>query len=913
MNQPDSMTLLGTLDKKRSDTEPLASLFMRVAQFMILSVLVLAPWAFGAVYYWAQCWIAFGLLAALGIWWFETAVNSDKSQHVPYISLLLICGMLLALLQLVPLPEFLSSFFLGRQAEIYQEFSGNPPAAGRITLFAQGTWYQFQLLLMALMALLLASRYFRTNKELIVLLSVAAANGVLLGGMGMLQKLSSDKIFWIYEFSHGPFASFINRNNAAGYLLMTLACCIGLLPIVMPIRVTSGPPPLISREMPYWRQLSQYVSFFLAELNASKIILLVGTIVLSSSIIASTSRGGSVALLVGVVVTFLAYGLARRPQNLSIVMLPLVMLVLALSAWVGFSDKLLQRWQGTELVELTNMDARIKHWQDTWQATKEMGPLGTGLGSYRHVHRLYTQSNETVVFDYAENQYFQALVEMGWPGLLIFLAAWLLAFRYSLLLLNRGQSSTTIGVGTMGIFLLSSQAAASLFDFGLYVPANMILMAALVGLLGYQAQAFAARLKKSNWLRYRLSNRILQVGLLIAFGGLTISAMNLYRHSVIDQLVRRDIKMAKRLNGEWDYQRLGMTQTTRRIEELTKLLNNCRSIDGLNHLADLWIHRFRLMSLAVMEKTPEFINTMALANDAKEKENLLEDAWNLTRIERTRDYIQDLGYNFSQLRAIAVTKEPFISENIPQAYFCFSLSRANAPLQPIVHLRLGQLNGMINFSPEDPQGSSEIQNAVKLAPSNPQFRLMAGIFFVQSRDLESAAPHFRRFIELHPLELKMAMDILYARSEFNSNPVPPKAVFESMLPDNPLTVFNFAKNWCKSDPETKNRALQRVDELLVNSDMGEQNRLKLRADVQLERGQIPDAIETMQAILRGNPLDETVRFQMANLLLREKRLQEALKEAVDLERSNRTHRGYNQLRKQIESEIQKQEEDSRSR
>jgi tetratricopeptide (TPR) repeat protein len=911
MNQPDSMTLLGTLDKKRSDTEPLAILFMRIAQFAILAVLVLSPWAFGSVHYWAQSLIAVTLLIALGIWWFETAVSSEKAQHIPYVSLLVICGMGLALFQLFPLPEFLSSVFLGRQAEIYQEFTGNPPARGRISLFPQGTWHQFQLLLMALTSALLASRYFRSNKELIVLLAVVAANGLLLGTVGILQKISSGKVFWIYEFTHGPFSSFVNRNNAAGYLLMTLACCVGLLPMVMPGRVTNGPPPLISREMPYWRQLGQYLTFFLAELNVSKIILLVGTVILTSSIIASTSRGGSVALLIGIVVTFLAYGLARRPQNLSIVMLPLVLLVLALTAWVGVGDKLLERWQSTEMVELSRMDVRIRHWQDTWQATSEMGPLGAGLGSYRHVHRLYTQQNETAIFEYAENQYFQALVELGWPGLLIFLAAWALAFRYSQLLIVRGQSNSTIGIGTMGIFLLSSQAGASFFDFGLYIPANMILMAALVGVLGYQAQAFAARLKKANWLQYRLSNRLIQVGLLAAFGGLTISALNLYRHSAVDQLVRRDARLAKRLNGDWDYQRMSLSQTNRRIEELKNLLTNCRSIDGWNHLGDLWIHRFRLMSLAVMEKTPEFIDRLALVNDDKEKEKLMEDAWNLTRIERTRDYIQDLGHNFSHFRAIAVTKEPFIAENIPNAYQCFAISRATSPLQPLVHLRLGQLNGLVNFSHDNPQGGSEIQNAVRLAPSNPQVRLMAGIFFVQGRNFEAAAPHFRRFIELHPLELNLAMDILYAKTEFNSNPVPPKTVFETMLPADPLIVFNFAKNWCKTDPTTKARALAQVDELLVKTDIGELNKLKLRADVQLERGEIPEAIETMAAILRGNPLDENIRFQMANLLLREKRLQEALQEARDLERSNRNHRGYNQLRKQIESEIQKLEDNSR--
>jgi O-antigen ligase/tetratricopeptide (TPR) repeat protein len=904
MNQPDSMTLLGTLDKKRSDTEPLANFFSRFAQVILLCVVVLSPWAFGSVYYWAQALIGLGLLIALAIWWFETAVNSDKSQQLPYISFVVICGLGVALFQLVPLPDFLTSIFLGRQAEIYREFTGEPATPGRISLFPQGTWHQFQLLLMALAALLLTSRYFRTAREIIILMAVIAANGCLLGTLGMLQRLSSDRIFWIFEYAQSPFASFVNRNNAAGYLLMTLACCIGLLPIVMPVRVTSGPPGLISREMPYWRQLSQYLSYFLAELNASKIILLTGTILIASSIIASASRGASIALLVGVVVTFLTYGLARRPQNMSIVLLPLILLVVALSVWVGFSDKLLQRWQGTDLVELSQMDARIRHWQDTWQATKEMGPLGAGLGSYLHVHRLYRQSYESVVFRYAENQYFQALVEAGWPGLLIFLAAWVFAFRYAMLLILRGQSNTTVGVGAMGIFLLSSQAAASLFDFGFYVPSNMILMATLVGMLGYQAHAFSARLKKAHWLRHRFSNRLIQFGLLFIFGGLTVSTLDLYRHSKIDTLIRHDEQFTRRLNQDWDFQRLGMSQTTRRIEELTQMLSHCNSLDGWNHLGDLWIHRFRLMSLAVMEKTAEYLDTMALAVDEKEKEKLREDAWGLTRLERTRDYIQDLGYNFSQLRAIAVTKEPFISENIPPAYRSFATSRANAPLQPVVHLKLGQLGGILNYAPGKPQGGKEVEHAILLAPSNAQYRLLGAIFFLQERNVDAAAPHIRRFLELVP-DLTMPMDVLYARTPFNSFAVPPQVVFDQMLPENPVLIFSFAKNWCKTDPETRNRALEKIEELLVKSDIGELNKLKLRADVYLEKGEITSAIETMATILRGNPLDENVRFQRASLLLNEKRLPEALEEARNLIRSNRMNASYNRLLNQIESEIQK--------
>lgn len=908
MNQPDSMTLLGTLDRQRSSNESLANLFARLAQCCLLLVVVLSPWGFGSVHSWTQCLMAIGLLIGLGIWWFESAVDSDKSQQIPYIVFLLLGGLAIALIQLLPLPE-MASFLLGRQREIYQEFTGQPPSAVRISLFPQGTWHLFQLLLIALSTTLLASRYFRTTKEMIVLMVVAAANGFLLSVLGIAQKLTSDnRIFWLFEFEHGPFASFVNRNNAAGYLLMALACCAGLLPILMPMRITSGPPPLISREMPYWRQLGQYFSFFLAELNSAKIMLLVATVVISSAVIASTSRGGSLSLLVGLVATFLTFGLARRPQNMSLIMLPLITLVVALSAWVGFSDQLLKRWETTEMVEFSKTDARIQHWRETAPAIQEMGILGSGLGSYRHVHRLYSQSNERGVFEYAENQYFQSLIESGWPGFLLFMAAWALAFLYAMLLIIRGQSDTTVGVGTMGVFLLTSQATASLFDFGLYIPANMVLMASLVGLLGYQAHAFAARLKKSNWLRFRVHNRLIQIGLIVAFGCLSASALNLYRHARIDEAIRNGDRIARNPKGDWSYQQLGLSQVDRRIEDMKSKLRNCRSINGLNHLGDLYIHRFRLMRLEALEKTEDYRNTFSLAVDEKERQSLKEDAWHLTRMEHIRDYIQDQGHNYSQLRAIALTKQPFISENVPLAYGSFAVSRANAPLQPVVHMKLGQLNGLLTFSKDEIRGGDEIEAAIKIAPANAQYRLIAGIFFVQCHDLAAAAPHFKRFLELSGHELATAMDVLYARTDFNSFAVPPKTVLETMMPDDPLIMYHFAKRWCSTDPQTKTSALNHTESLLEGSNLGEQEKLKILADVQLERGETDLAIDTMAAILRGNPLEETIRFQRAHLLYQAKRFQEALDEAEILIRSNRMDRGYNDLLKHIKSQIQRLEE-----
>jgi hypothetical protein len=896
------------LKKQRSADQDLSDLFSRIAQACVVFVLLLAPWTFGSVYYSGQCVLAIGLLAAMGIWWFQTAIDSDKSQHIPYISLLVVAGLAIALLQLTPLPKF-ALLLAGRQLELYQQFSGDPPVTPRLSLFPEGTWHLAQLLVIALAAVLLAGRFFRTPKEMITLLILVACNGLALSLLGIFQKLSDDnRIFWMYEFAHGPFSTFVNRNNAAGYLLMTLSCCVGLLPIVLPVRVTTGPLPLISREMPYWRQLSQYFFFCLAELNATKITLLLGTAIISSAIIASVSRGGSAALLAGLVFTFFTYGLARRPQNLSIIMLPLISMILALSAWVGFSDQLLNRWQKTDLVQLSQMDTRIQHWKDTWPVTREMGLFGAGLGSYPHIHRLYSETSENTIFEYAENNYFQALVEAGWPGLILFLAAWLLAFRYALLLIIRGQSDSTIGIGTMGIFLLSSQATASLFDFGLYIPANMTLMAALVGLLGYHAQSFSAKLKKPNLLRFRMPNRPAAIGILILFGVLSASARNLYRHSRIEAAIKNDLKIAKQPNGDWDYEQMGMSQTTRRINEFKSLLLGFSSINGLNHLGELWIHRSRLMSLEILEKTPEFRDTYALAADDDERESLKNGAWNLTRLERTRNHIQDMGANYSQLRAVGVTKEPFISENIPFAVGSYAQSCASAPLQPVVHMKLGQLRGILSYSPNQSPGAKEIANAIKLAPTNPQYRLIAGIFFAQGRDIESAAPQFKRFLQLRSYEMKMAMDILYASTEFNSYAITPKTVLETILPEDPLITYQFAKTWCQADPATKQRALEKTLALLPDSEMGEQEKLKIRANVHLERNETGLAIDTMAAILRGNPLEEDIRFQRGHLLLQEKRFTEALDEAKNLVRSNRMHRGYNLLLKQVEFEIRKLED-----
>ena len=172
-------------------------------------------------------------------------------------------------------------------------------------------------------------------------------------------------------------------------------------------------------------------------------------------------------------------------------------------------------------------DLRITQWKSTWPATSEFGILGSGLGTYRGVHRSYSQIPEIVVFHYAENQFFQGLVEAGWVGLFIFLSAWGLAYKSADLLLKRGQSPTSIAVGLMGVFLISSQAVASFFDFGFYIPANTLGLSVVLGFLGFHAQSLGGRLKKGSWLRLQVPNVAISTIVLVLFGAICLVAYSI--------------------------------------------------------------------------------------------------------------------------------------------------------------------------------------------------------------------------------------------------------------------------------------------------------------------------------------------------------------------------------------------------
>ena len=841
----------------KTSTSGLADSFSWPGRICLLLAISLAPWFFGSVHFAPQKWIAVLLLAALAFWWFETAMNNRRPQVFPLLCFPVFFGMLLAVVQLFPLPESLH-WLLDRQTEIFSNFSGNENSIAGISVDRVGTWHHLRLLTIAFAALLLGCRYFRTKRDLNILLTTMTANGALIAFFGIIHRLSYDrKMFWIFDLTSGgqPFGPFVNRNNACCYLLICLASAIGLLPILMPATNRSGPKLIVSREIPLWRQTTTHLFEFIADINAKKIAVLLAIILIGTGMIVSLSRGGVIAMLAGGIVSVIAYGMARQPKNSLFVFVPLLLLLGLLVGFVSLGGELSERIKQTETVDLSQ-DIRFSHWQSTWPATNEFGLLGSGLGSYRGVHRSYREDTELTVFHYAENQYFQALVEGGWPALVFLVAAWFVAFQSASLMLNRGQSPSTIGIGLMGIFLISSQAIASFFDFGFYIPANTIALAAMFGFLSYHAQSLGGRLKKRSWIRLQIPNVLIQILVIALFGFLCLIAYDLHRQAAVQSLSQPKTELTNRAN-------LPLAETEDKITALQPLALNNPTPASLNYLAGLFVHRCRLQLFDQFSDSEEFkqrVNSNSL--DEKSIAALKENWWRLTHLQQLQENCHYLKQESPFKQLPDFLGQPAIQDNLPQAVVLLKKSRDLSPLQPIVHLRLGQLLAIVGKLEE---ADKSVERTVAIAPSNPKFRNVVGIYYLQSGRPELAVKHLRKYLEFFPHKFSEIMDLATGRTNRSIMPLDPSLICEKLIPDDPSMLFKFVTNYNIVDQKQEFTALERAEKILQGREPRSPSEKILLGGILAKENKKREAIEEFSDYLRIRPNDLKILFRRAKL------------------------------------------------
>ena len=208
---------------------------------------------------------------------------------------------------------------------------------------------------------------------------------------------------------------------------------------------------------------------------------LIASLVLLAALIASDSRAGLIATLVGLMGIFaLALSVSARRGNTRWTLIggaAAMGLIFALFLASGHSVQ--SRFE--DLIETHGAgEMRPLMWDAAARAIADHPYTGTGLGTYPDVFNLYAKSFVPYVVDRAHNDYLEFTMGVGIPAAIVWIGALLIIVVQCVLGVLRRHRRRSYAMTAVGASLLVG--FHSIFDFSLQMPAVAVLYAVLLGI-----------------------------------------------------------------------------------------------------------------------------------------------------------------------------------------------------------------------------------------------------------------------------------------------------------------------------------------------------------------------------------------------------------------------------------------------
>lgn len=315
----------------------------------------------------------------------------------------------------------------------------------------------------------LATRYENARALFAAVFTVAVVYslyGILLSALGTSQFMLIEGIESPY--GHAVSGGFVSKNSFASFTGMAFLAGLSLV-------VEAGQYQIVSTRG--WRTHLRTLLEFAAGRGAP---WLAGSLVLFSALVASNSRAGLIATLVGLLLMFvlsIIISHARRRSRWTVVGgVGAALSILALFMVNGQS--LQSRFEN--LMETRGADElRPLMWDAATRAILDHPVTGLGLGTYGDAYNLYTDKFVPFVVDRAHNDFLELTMGIGIPAAI----AWVLAFAVLTGLCCRGalmrHRRRIFPVTAVGATMLIG--FHSLFDFSLQMPAVSVLYAVVMG------------------------------------------------------------------------------------------------------------------------------------------------------------------------------------------------------------------------------------------------------------------------------------------------------------------------------------------------------------------------------------------------------------------------------------------------
>lgn len=462
-------------------------ILMRVARWLVLCAVVIAPWLFGAAETWACLFVC--ICVGLGgiLWLFSLSCSRDPRIVERGVFLAAAVFMLYVVLQTIPLPDWIVGL-LSPSSAVVQKESFDLLSRFGVLEFAAGSdvdrsWLSLSVapsatggaatvLLACAVTLIVTLNTVTRWRHVAQCLGVLVFSGFLLAATGIVHKLSgSDALFWFHHPRYGGtfMGSFSNRNHFAAYLNVMLGLAAGFFMAIWRTQEREGMPEK-------WRDR---LLWFSTE-NMSRLVLVgFSILVMASAIVISLSRGAIAALAAAIAVVF-AFGVRSRRSAFAAALIAAASVLMVM--WLGWEPVAARLGTIAGLARDPMANSRAIA---SWSALMLYGlspVVGWGFGTFRHVFPMFQVSDLFHGrFLHAHNDWLQLLAEGGLLGALLFFAVvaalgWP-AVRWFRQAGPRGRAIAG------GICLgLAAMAIHSFVDYALRKPACSLLVSMSAGL-----------------------------------------------------------------------------------------------------------------------------------------------------------------------------------------------------------------------------------------------------------------------------------------------------------------------------------------------------------------------------------------------------------------------------------------------
>ncbi len=240
------------------------------------------------------------------------------------------------------------------------------------------------------------------------LLWVLSINGAVLGLEGILQRFSgTNKLLWvalppIIQDPGSQFGPYAYRSNAAQYLNMIWPICLG-----------------------FWWVLHKRFhrrSFSSRRVGSgAQVVLLPCVIILVAAPIITTSRGGALVAVAGLLVATIILSLAewRGVWWHKMRFIFLGVMALGFGAWLGWKD-LAPR---LDRIFSDKLSGRGEIWEIAHKMTKDYPWFGIGPGTFASVSQLYRTNLGQIWSTEVHDDWLETRATFGWVGYILILSA----------------------------------------------------------------------------------------------------------------------------------------------------------------------------------------------------------------------------------------------------------------------------------------------------------------------------------------------------------------------------------------------------------------------------------------------------------------------------------------------------------